>query len=528
MIWCCGLSVSLAATGVILFSAHAATPTYPEARREHQVDEFFGIEIEDPYRWLEDVGSEQARGWIRAQRALTESYFEQIDSGSRLRTRFAELDRQEIRGIPVERNGTYYYRQGRSLYRRLPGQDPDLLVDGRQLDALDASILVDYWVSADGRSVAYTISPSGSDWRQIRVLDSDGKEREVERIDDVIQEPVVWFDRDGGFVYSRRSRETRMPETWFHRLGTKPESDSPVFPEGSALTHARVSRLTEEGRFLLFWIHANSFRDVEFYCRDLAEGGHGIVRLFSTREGDHHFVCNYGSQFIFHTTSGAPNGRVIQVDVRRPDPKHWQELLPEVGNPIDHVRMAGDRMIVVYIADDLRHVVQVFDPDGAYVSVPELPEAQWYAFSERCGRSDRHVYFQARFYDKPPEIFRLDMGSLRSDRLHAPEPVVGSDPLVMSRTSCKSEDGTEIPLFLVHRGTSRRWVPPPSSMSTGATGCRTSRNTAGSSCLGWRWAACWRLVAFGAAANEARLGTRRGAGRTRSTRCETFWPPRAT
>jgi len=154
--------------------------TYPKARRSDQVDTYHGIEIPDPYRWLEDSDSEESRAWIEGQNELTFGFLKKNPDRDRLKTRLTQLWNYEKYGIPFKEGDRYFYFKNDGLQNQnvlyvlddLDG-NPRVLLDPNQLSEDGTVALTGYAISPDGHWLAYSLSESGSDWKTWRIRNID-------------------------------------------------------------------------------------------------------------------------------------------------------------------------------------------------------------------------------------------------------------------------------------------------------------------------------------------------------------------
>src|SRR4026207_2131968 len=82
---------------------------YPPTRKADQVDDYHGVKVADPYRWLEDLDSEETRGWGEAQNKLSFAYLESVAARTPLKDRLTKLWNYEKYGIPLKEGNRYFY-----------------------------------------------------------------------------------------------------------------------------------------------------------------------------------------------------------------------------------------------------------------------------------------------------------------------------------------------------------------------------------------------------------------------------------
>src|SRR5215467_4652347 len=114
--------------------------TYPVARVCDQVDDYHGVRVADPYRWLEDLDSAETRSWVEAENNLSFAFLEGIPARSSIKDRLTKLWNYEKYGVPFKEGGRYFYSRNSGLQnqsvvytvRTLEGQ-PQLVLDPNAL-----------------------------------------------------------------------------------------------------------------------------------------------------------------------------------------------------------------------------------------------------------------------------------------------------------------------------------------------------------------------------------------------------------
>jgi len=151
---------------------------YPETAKGNTVDTYFGVEVADPYRWLENDTSAETAAWVKAQNEVTLNYLKQIPFRATLKQQLTELTNYEKYGSPFKKHGRYYFFKNNGLQNQSvlyvqhsPESEPEVLLDPNKLSEDGTVALGGIYFSNNGKYMAYTISRSGSDWQEIYVLD---------------------------------------------------------------------------------------------------------------------------------------------------------------------------------------------------------------------------------------------------------------------------------------------------------------------------------------------------------------------
>ncbi len=454
-------AVTLAGAG----AADAEDLDYPTAPKVDVVDDYHGTEVADPYRWLEDLDSEQTRAWVAAENELTFGWLAKIPARDRIRDRLTELWNYPKYGVPFERGGLYFFFKNDGLQNQdvlyvQEGLDrpPRVLLDPNTLSEDGTVALGDLSVSRDGRWLAWATSESGSDWRTWRV-------REIATGED-LPDVVRWskfsgaaWDPDGkGFYYARYAEpepEAALEEAnygqklYYHALGADQADDRLVYERPDQPEWGFEPRVSEDGRYLVLTVWQGTDKNNRLYYLDLTRPAGGVVPFLDTFDAAYEYVGSDGPVFYVKTDLEAPNGRLVAIDARQPARALWRTLVPEQPDALDSVDMVGDTFVMGYL-HDATSLVRVHALDGAPVRELELPGlGSVSSFRGRRGSSEAFYSFTS-FLD-PAVVYRYDGATGRSELLRAPEIPFDLDAYVTEQVFYRSQDGTRVPMFLVHR-----------------------------------------------------------------------------
>ena len=466
---------------------------YPATRREDVVDTYHGVQVSDPYRWLEDPDSDDSRAWIAAQNALAESYLGSIPARGPIRQRLTELSDFDAYGVPEKVAGRYFFTRREGLQNQAvlywmasprAGRDaePAVLLDPNRLSDDGTVSLARHEISEDGAYLAYGLQHAGSDWVEWRVRKVDTGED----LDDVVRwtkfGTVAWSHAgDGlhGFYYGRypepgeRQRLTGMnlgQKLYFHRLGTPQSEDVLVHERPEEPKWSHHPRVTEDGRYLIISVSRGTRLQNMVLYRDLAPrkgrrparagagagagAGQDVVTLVGSFEAQFRFVGNDGPVLWFLTDLDAPRGRVIAIDLRKPERAHWREVIGQSEATLEDVSLVGDRFFASYL-EDAHSRVWVHDREGkrlGEVALPGIGTAQ--GFSGH--RSDGETFYSFTGFTTPTTIYRHDVASGRSEVFRQPAVDFDASRYEVSQVFFQSKDGTRVPMFLAHARGLRR------------------------------------------------------------------------
>jgi prolyl oligopeptidase len=463
--------VSAETAEAIIMQTSVESPTekrivYPESPRVEQVDEYHGVKVADPYRWLEDLDSQQTRDWVAAQNRLTSAYLGAIPEREPIRKRLTELWNYERYTVPIQHGGRYFFTrndglQNQNVLYRLDtlGGQPRRVLDPNTLSQ-DGTIAMTGWsVSEDGKLLAYGLSSGGSDWQEWRVRDVETGRDLPDVLKWVKFSLAAWTHDNKGFFYSRydEPREGRPLEEanfyqklYYHRIGTPQSADELVYQRPDSKEMGFIAAVTEDGRYLVIQAWKGTETENGVFYKDLQQPGSKVVELLDRFDAAYDFIGNDGPVFWLQTDLGAPRGRVIAVDVRDPAREKWHELIPQGTETLQGVTCLNDTFVALYLKDAHSQVRQ-FDLKGRplrEVELPGLGSAE--GFTGR--RRDRETFFSFSSFTAPGTIYRYDLETGKATVFRRPE-IKGFDAsqYETKQVFFPSKDGTRIPMFLTYK-----------------------------------------------------------------------------
>jgi prolyl oligopeptidase len=439
---------------------------YPDSPRVSQVDDYHGVKVTDPYRWLEDLDSPQTRAWVEAQNQVTSAFLAAIPEREPLRERLRELWDYRRYGVPVRHGDRYFFTRNDGLqdqdvlYRvDTPDGEPRLLLDPNTLSPDGTVALTGWSVSEDGRLLAYGLSSGGSDWQEWRVREVETGRELPDHLKWVKFSAAAWTHDDLGFFYSRydEPREGRPLEEanfyqklYYHRLGAPQSADELIYQRPDSKEMGFIASVSEDGRYLLIHAWRGTETENAFFYKDLRQPGSPVVELLGGFDAAYTFIANDGPRFWFHTDLGAPRGRVIEIDLRDPARERWRELVPEGEETLQGATCLNETLVVHYLKDAHSQVRQ-YGMDGGFLREVELPGLGTVeGFTGRC--KDRETFYGFNGYTTPDTIYRYDLETGEATVFRRPE-IRGFDAgrYETRQVFFPSKDGTRIPMFITAR-----------------------------------------------------------------------------
>jgi len=449
-----------------------AAPAYPATRRVAEADDYHGVRVEDPWRWLEALDSPEVHDWVEAENAVAAPYLERLPARAVFKQRLAAMWNYERWGAslaggnsfvaPVRRAGRtfYLYNSGHEdqsvlMVADAGGAAPRALIDPGTFAADRTVALAGFEVSPDARHVAYAVSDGGSDWATVRVREVDTGRDLTEELGFIKSTPLAWAPDGGGFYYSRypaldatRGDDSKQVSVWYHALGTPQNSDRFVYAISDHATRNPYPEVSDDGRWLVIAVR-DGFAANGVYVLELGARDADAVRLLDAWDGRYEYLGNRGREFYFETTAGAPRGRIVAIDLDAPDPDHWRTLVAEAPEAIGSVHYVGGSFIVAYLKD-AHSLVRVYGGDGS--GGEELPLPGIGQVAGLNGRSaDASAYLAYTDFLTPHAIYRYDVATRRLELVHRPSQALDPAVYVTEQVSYTSKDGTRVPMFLTHR-----------------------------------------------------------------------------
>lgn len=441
--------------------ASATKMSYPDTRKGDVVDTYFGQDVADPYRWLEDDRSEETEAWVTAQNKVTFAHLAEIPYRDQIKERLTTLWNYEKISAPFkEGDYTYFYKNDGLqnqyvVYRQKDGGAPEIFLDPNTFSEDGTTSLAQLSFSRDGSLAAYSISEGGSDWRKIIVIDAETKEQLEEPLVDVKFSGISWVGNEG-FYYSsydkpegsELSAKTDQHKLYYHELGTSQQDDDLVFGDTDEQKHRYVgASVTDDDRFLLISA-ANSTSGNKLFLKDLSQNDDELVTVLAETNSDTYVLDNRDSKLFLVTDLDAPNKRVVTVDASNPEPANWEDFIPETENVLSPSTGAG-YIFAEYMVDAVAKVQQ-YDYDGSKVRDVQLPGVGSIGgFSGKA--EDEVLYYTFTNYNTPQTIYSYapDVGESRVYEESGAR--FDSTEYESKQVFYTSKDGTEVPMIITHK-----------------------------------------------------------------------------
>jgi len=447
-------------------STAGSKPAYPVAKKGDQVDDYHGVSVPDPYRWLEDLDSPDTRAWVEAENKLTFGYLSTIPARERIKDRLTKLWNYERFSIPFRKGNYYFYSRNNGLQNQSVlykvadlNSEPAILLDPNTLSKDGTVALSGISVSEDGKRLAYGLSSSGSDWQEWHVRDVESGADLPDLIKWVKFAGASWKKDGSGFFYSRYDEpkaETMMKGTnyfqklYFHKIGTPQSDDQLIYDRPDQKDWFIRGSVTQDGNYLVINIGAGSDVKNRVYYKDLRAKDSQIVKLLDDFDASYNLIDNDGPVFWFQTDLGASRGKVVAIDTRHPERSNWKVVIPESQSTLEGVNLLNKNMFVASYLTDAHTQVKIFKTDGAFVRDVSLP-GTGSAGGFGGERTDKETFYSYTSFTTPPTIFRYDLETGKSTVFRQAKVDFDSNAYETKQVFYPSKDGTKIPMFITYK-----------------------------------------------------------------------------
>ena len=440
------------------------TVTYPKTKKVDTVTNYFGTQVKDPYRWLEDDMSEETARWVEDQNKTTFGYLENIPFREELKQRLTTLWNYEKVGAPFKEGDYSYFYKNDGLqnqyviYRYKTGQDPnktEVFLDPNTFTEDGTISLGGLSFSENGSLAAYSISEGGSDWRKVLVMNVQSKEIIEDTIVDVKFSGISWLKNEG-FYYSsydkpkgsELSAKTDQHKLYYHKLGTSQKEDELIFGGTPEQKHRYVGgRTTQDNKYLIVSASVSTSGN-KLFIKDLGDPKSPFVTVQKDTDSDTSVIDNVGSKLYLVTNRNAPNKKVVTVDASSPGPENWKDLIEETKNVL-RASTGGGYVFANYMENAVSLIKQ-YSYDGTLVREVVLPGVGS-AGGFGAKKQDTSLYYSFTNYLTPGSIYSYEISSGTSKLYKKPSIDFNSDEYQSRQVFYTSKDGTQVPMIITHK-----------------------------------------------------------------------------
>jgi prolyl oligopeptidase len=443
-------STPIAATSAPPAPTTPAVPMPPVARREEFHETMHGVDIVDPYRWLEDQNSAETRAWIDAENAYTHALLDGFPGREAIRQRLSALERHDDQGTPLERGGRLFYRSHKpddDLYTLdvKKGDKAETLVDPHPLSP-DHTTDVDLEdVTQDGTRILYTVRRGGEDESELRLRDVETHADLADVMPHALYRGVSLRPDGTGFFYALQDRAKGI-RVRYHAVGKPLSEDKEVFGDAYGPNDWVWAGFSDNGRHAVYsvqfgWARNDVFVQTPPLTGPIQPIAQGLqAHVWAEYDGDH---------LLAMVDLDAPNRRIVEIDPAHPSPDHWRTIVAAGPDAIETFAAAGGRLVVHYFHDVVSRLV-VYGLDGKQQGEIPLPGLGAVRTLRGDWKSD-HLYIGFGSFTTPRITLRASVAKRTTDTIYRSNVPLDADSIEVKQIFYSSKDGTRVPMFLVQK-----------------------------------------------------------------------------
>lgn len=445
----------------LVLSGCAESWDYPEARRDSTVDEYFGVRVEDPYRWMENEHDPALAQWIKEENAFTEKYLSKLTCREPLRKRLGELLNYDSQGIYTY-TGKYYLffrkeglRNQSVLYVKdsLAGE-ARMLLDPNTLSDDGTVALSEISPSHDSKYLAYSVADGGSDWNKIYVLDMRTGERLGDEVSWVKFSTIAW--QGDGFYYSAYdapaegkalSGKNEFHKVYYHKVGTPQKEDRLIFQNRQEPLRNYFAQVTDDEKYLLVNETASTDGN-SVYVKNLRTNSE-FMQLTVGFDYSYSLVGSQGDNLYMMTNYKAPKGKLVCINMDRSDVGDWADVIEEQKDVLTSVTMTAGHFVAVHMVDAVSRM-EVYTIGGERVrEIEQAVMGTVDAVSGRAGGDE--LFYSFSSFTVPSVVYRVVPSTGEQEEVFRPAIDFPFDDYVVEQVFYPSVNSQMVPMFIVHR-----------------------------------------------------------------------------
>jgi len=422
------------------------------------VDTFFqSYLIEDKYRWLEDVDSQETKDWIEQQNSSGKKYLSKAVNNTNSRNsidRYAFTEYQH-----PQKMGDYYFTYAyynnisvpALFYQTSLNDDAQILVDPNFISQKDEIRLNGYAVSKNSKLLAYKFTRNGSDWNEIKIISLKTGIHKDDHLTGIKFSGISWLG--DGFFYSTVSQNGQFGEIsgekiFYHKIGDEQQSDKLIFERKNNPSATFDCLTTSDERFFILkeFVGKNGLKNF-FYIDYESESPTLQPLLTNLTKYNIEIIDSHEGKFIATETSVSNNGSILEIDPA--NPLKWRAIAPEFSKSLLlHVIPFNDRIVAVYQANQ-HPIISVLDYAGTVLDNLELPVAT--SVGGFSGNSyDEELLFEYTSYTIPPNVFKFNIRTFKLEVTKQTTVTFDFENIEYKEVECITKDSVVIPMILVY------------------------------------------------------------------------------
>jgi prolyl oligopeptidase len=442
-------------------SAHSQFK-YPATAKQDQKDTYFGTEVSDPYRWLEDDRSVETEKWVKEQNVVTENYLKTIPFRDNVKKRLTQLWNFPKSASPFKAGKNYFVYTNNGLQNQFVlnilrssiTAKPEVFLDPNTMSSDGTTNISTLSVSNDGKYLAYAFSKAGSDWQEINIKNTIDGGTLTDKVEWVKFSGIAW--RAGGFFYSRYDKpdeknvlkgQNQFHKIYFHIAGTPQSVDQLIYEDkANPLRNFGAGTTDDEKWLVISGSEGTSGNNV--IVKDMVTPDTKFVTLVSDFTSDNSVVDNEGSNFMILTNNNAPHYKLISIDAKNPTAPPV-EIIPESKDVLISVS-AGKNFLIAQYMHNATGLLKVFSRKGEFLY--DIPLASIGAVDQiTASKKDEKMFYSLDSYTAPSTIYQFNLDTKEQTVFFKPKMDLNADEYETKQVFYPSKDGTSISMFIFHK-----------------------------------------------------------------------------
>ncbi|MCB0821871.1 MAG: S9 family peptidase [Bacteroidales bacterium] len=435
---------------------------YPVAKKVDTIDVYFGHQVADPYRWLEDDNSPETEAWVNAENEVTFGYLEQIPFRNKIKERLEQIWDYPKYGVPFKEGNNFYFFKNDGMqnqyviYKQTALEaEPEVFLDPNTFSEDGTVALSGLEFNHDGTLLAYSISKSGSDWSEIYVMDVETKNLLDDHLEWIKFSGTSW--KGDGFYYSRYDEPKEGDElkasneyhkVYYHKIGTAQSEDKLIYKNDEYPKRNYYAGTTDDESFLFMSESAGTSGNA-LWVKKLDGSQDDFTLVAEGFENEYNVIDNLGEQLLIMTNDGAPKWQLVLVDPMNPEKANWKVIIPEKEEVLQSISLVGDKIVAEYMKN-ATSVAFIYDYEGNYVEDLQLPGIG--SMSGISGKKGEDLAFYSfTSFTFPSTVYKYSIANNSSEVYTRSEIDFDIDNYETQQVFYKSKDGTEVSMFIVHK-----------------------------------------------------------------------------
>ncbi len=436
--------------------------TYPTTKTVKQTDDYHGVKIEDPYRWLENDRSDETMNWVKAQNTVTETYLTQVSYRNKIKNRLTELWNFDKMSVPFKK-GKFFFSfrndglQNQAVFYAQPNllDKPKAVLDPNTFSTDGTSSLSGLAISKNGQYLAYGISKAGSDWVEIHVKDIIANTELTDVVKWVKFSDISW--KGNGFYYSRYNEpssdktfteKNEYHKVYYHAIGKLQDEDVLIYSDNQHANRNFSAQVSHDENYLFIY-GSESTSGNSLLVKDLTKTQSDFILLVDNFENEYNIVENIGNQLYVYTNYNAPRFKLAKISLSRPQLANWEDVLPQKPDLLEGVAFSGNKIISNYLKN-VSSQLSLHSISGVFEKTIKLPGI-CKVNAINASREDETAFYSTVSYISAEEVYFYDSKLNVSRRIFKPNSPFNSNEYETKQVFYKSKDGTPISMFITHK-----------------------------------------------------------------------------